>query len=606
MNYFLYFTISAALILILLMIVYFSKKKLNTLENKIYSILMILTLISAVVEVSMLATNNLMDTMPFINTLAAKGYLLVIEAWVFVLCFYTFYVTTKKYKSKEKQKKMLGILFVIYLICAIVTWMLPIYYYFPEGGAHYTYTYGPSTKMVFVTGTIYIMICMYYILTTKGALFTKKNIPIYVYMALAIFISFFQQAVPSATLVSYVQIFITILMYFTLENPDLKVIEELNRNKSIIEKSSQGTSNFMFNLTTEARQYINAITKISNRALQVNDKKLYEEALKKIIAKTKEVDIKVNTIMDVSAIDVKNIKITNKEYNIKQVLDEIRMQAEGKINKNINFVVNISQNLPDKLYGDKIRLKQVISSILANAIKNTEEGFIVLEANTIIKYDVCRIILSVEDSGKGIDLETVNNILSSNDDINSSEIEKEDTLNMSLKMIKKVMKMLGGSLLVSSEESKGTKVTIVLDQMIADDINQEFEAKISDYSKKLGIQKVLIVDDDLKELNDIQKYCNYQGIESVGTMDGKDCLSRIRVGQNYDVIILDDEMEGTNAINILQKLRENKKFKAPVIIMLEEKKISISKHYLADGFADFIDKSRLDAEIKRVVNKYLK
>ncbi len=605
MNYFLYFTISASLILVLLMIVYFSKKKLDTVENKIYSMLMILTLLGAAIEVSMLGTAKIMDTMPLVNTLAAKGYLLVIEAWVFVLCFYTFYVTTKKYRNRHKQEKVFGILLIIYLICAAVTWILPIYYYFPEGFDNYTYTYGPSTKMVFVTGTIYILISLYYIFSTKGSLLAKKYLPIYAYIALVIFVSIFQQIVPSATLVSYVEIFITILMYFTLENPDLRVIEELNRNKSIIEKNSQGTSNFMFNLTTESREYINTITNISNKALEVDDKKYYEEALKNILIKTKEADMKVNNIMDVSAIDIKNIKITNKEYSLVQALNEIKMQNENKINDKINFVINISQNIPDKLYGDKIRVKQVISSLLTNAIKNTTEGFISLEVNTIIKYDICRIILSVEDSGKGMSLEKVNDILSSNDNVNNEELEQANTLDMNLKLIKKVMKMLGGSFFITSQEDKGTKVTIVLDQKIADDVNQEFEAKISDYSKKLGFQKVLIVDDDLKELNSIQEYCNELNVEPVGTMYGKDCLDKTRIGQKFDIIILDDTMKSMNALDVLKKLKENENFKTPVIIMLEEKKLSIAKHYLNDGFADYIDKTKLDVEIKRIIDKYL-
>ncbi len=288
-----------------------------------------------------------------------------------------------------------------------------------------------------------------------------------------------------------------------------------------------------------------------------------------------------------------------------KLFEEIKLQTQNKINKDINFVVHIGQNLPELVYGDKIRLKQVISSLLNNSIKNTENGFISVEVNSIVKYDICRLIISIEDSGKGLSLEKVNDILGYNVNNNIDEVIKVDNLNLDLKMIKKVVKMLGGSLLLTSEESKGTKVTISLDQKIASDIDIHLERELEKYNDLLGVKKILIVDDDLKELTELENYCNDLSINNICTMYGKDVLERTRTGQKFNIIILDDAMKSMNALDVLKKLKENENFKTPVIIMLEEKKLSIAKHYLNDGFADYIDKTKLDVEIKRIIDKYL-
>ena len=589
----------ALIMLIITSFIFFRKDRQKQIEDQTYAKLLIVT---TLVSISGIILGIFVSPTAAISEswviLFNKIYLVCLLLWITILTFYTLCISVVK-----NTRALVKVFVLITLFNIVMITCLPISV---DIGMQGTVSSGPAiiyTYMCFALGFICQIVCI--ILDFKH-IKSKKYIPIYMLAFFGIIVLVIQMLFPWLNyLINPALILITFIMYHTIENPDVKIIKELNRNKNIIEKNSQGTSNFMFNLTTESRQYINTITKICTRALQANDKAYYENAFRNVLEKTKEAETKINTIMDVSAIDIKNIKVTNKEYSIVQVLDEIRMQNESKINDNIEFVINISPNLPDKLYGDQIRVKQVISSLLANAIKNTKEGFISLEVNTIIKYDICRIILSVEDSGKGIDLEKVNDILSSNDNINSEEIATTDTLDMNLKTIKKIMKMLGGSLLLTSEEGKGTKVTIVLDQKIADDINQEFEAKISDYSKKLGVQKVLIVDDDLKELNSIQEYFNNLGVESVGTMYGKDCLDRIRVGQSYDVIILDDDMNSVNAINIMQELKENKKFKTPIIVMLEESKLSISKHYVEEGFTDYIDKSKLEAEMKRVVNDYL-
>ncbi len=597
---------------IMILYLYLSKKRLNSFENKIYKILIIISTLGLLLElICCYFTYNM--NVSAINymlcVLFNRLFIVYLLTWMTLFIIYMAYITfinNENNKNNEKQKNYLKEIFIAigiaYVIMVILSLSLPLYYYHDE---NYVYSYGPAVSLSIVSGIIVILASIFCVFKNRKTILRKQYLPLIVLIILLIAAIIIRFLNPGIILINSTLAIVTVLMYHSIENPDLKIIEELNRNKTLIEKSSQGNSNFMFSIMGDARHFIDTVNKISYKALKEDDKNNYKLALKEIIKTTKLIETKVNTIIDVSAMDIKNVKVTNSKYNFKQLLTEIKLNYENKVNSNVNFITNITQNLPNEVYGDSIRLKQVISSVLANAIKDTKEGFVSLDVNTIIKYDICRFIISISNSGKGLELKTINDILNYNEELKEDELEQVNTLDMDLKIVKKVVKMLGGSFLLMSDEESETKVTIVLDQKISDNTNQDLDAKAYEFSKKFGFYNVLLVDDDLEELNSIQKNFDDYGIDVIGTMYGQDCLERIRVGQKYDLIILDDEMNSINAINILEKLKENKKFKTPVIVMLEKSKLSISKHYLAAGFIDYIDKSKLDVEIKRVVNNYL-
>ncbi len=591
------FAICSIFYMLLIIIIFFSKEKLKNIENKIYSVLIITTFVGLIFEITSTVLELTGNDGTYIHSLFLKLIMVYYLTWIYIFFIYTYYISSKK--NKINLKKYI----LVYIILFVIMISLPLYVKNQNGLV--AYTYGPSVNFVYILSGILLTICIILMLKNFKQIKMKKYLPLLSFIVIGSGVSIIQFLFPDILLMSSLQTLVTVLMYFTIENPDLRMIEELNKNKMIIEKTSQGTSNFIFNLTTEIKKYINDVIKVCSRALQTNDKQVYQNTLQKLYSTVKEAENKINNVMDVSAIDIKNIKITNSLYDINKIFEELQLQYKSKIAEDIDFIVNISPNLPSRIYGDGIRLKQILFSLINNAIKYTDHGFIIVEANAIIKYDVCRLIISVEDSGKGIDLEKVNDILSVNEEINEVDIEQTNNLDLNLNSIKKLLKMLGGKLLISSTENKGTKIIVTLDQKFVSDVDSDLERRLSNYNRILGVRKVLIVDDDLKELTTLENYCNELNIDNICTMYGNDVLERTRIGQKFNLIIIDDAMNKMNALDILKALKANENFKTPVVIMLEEKKLSISKHYLADGFSDFIDKSRLDVEIKRIIDKYL-
>ncbi len=594
------FAIACLLVTIILLFSYFSKNRVNYIENKIFSFLLVFTFIGLGCEiVSYILTVCEVSLDSFLYYAVTKTMMLYYATWTTAFLFYVYVIGLKDHAKINYA--FVKVISILYIVAIALIALLPVSHVvnnntvFPEGF---------SVNICYLYFALCFVIMIALLIKNVRNLKNKQYLPVLALLILGTVVVVVQGINPQIMLLTCSEALITFIMYFSIENPDLLMVEELNRNKELLEKTNMASSNFMFKITSDSRQYLKKLLTISEKSLEERNVKALQESMHKIYEVTKEAENKLNNIIDVSAIDVKNIKISNEEYNFNQLIDQVRLQFSENLSSNINFNVNIAQNIPEKLYGDSIRLKQIIYALLSNFASNMEKGYINLDISTIIKYDVCRLIISVENSNSDIDLTEVNDILSLDDNISDEEIKHINDLDIDLKLMKKLIKLLGGTLLVTNDSN--VKITIVLDQVVATKSHNVLEDKMSKYNQSVNAKNIIVVDDDLTELNQIEGYFNEEDINGLYTVYSDECVRRVTIKQKFNLIILDDEMKEKNAINILKELQKNAKFKTPVIVMLDEKKLSISKHYLADGFADFIDKSRLDAEIKRVVNKYLK
>lgn len=291
--------------------------------------------------------------------------------------------------------------------------------------------------------------------------------------------------------------------------------------------------------------------------------------------------------------DIKNIKIVENKYNFKNMIEKIKLLKEKEISNEIDFYVNISNVIPEYMYGDKNSIEQVLNSLLNNAIKNTKNGFIELRVNCIVKYDMCRLIITIEDSGKGISVDVVNKLLEIDEELSNEELERLDTNDININTIKKIIKKMGGYFVIKSEIDKGTEVKIVIDQKI-DLINKTNIINDQD-------NRILIVSDNMNLVNSLNKYLLNKNYFIETSIYGKDVLERMRIGEKYKYIIIDDNID-TRALPLLQKLKKNKKFKIPVIIILDKETEFIKKHFIKDGFSDYILSYDLKKELERVFN----
>ena len=576
----------------LLNIVFFKKERFNTLENKIYSYLILTSLFGTIIGVPCYYFMKYKEIFGVFNIITSKAYLVYLVMWLMIFTMYILLITVKNID----KNKLIKNIFTITIILLVGVIILPLYYHNKNG---IVYSYGPSTNLMYIISSIFILIVIGCMIKNIKFLKERKFIPITAFLIVGTIIMIIQKLNPGLLLLTFGEAFITFLMYFTIENPDVKQINELSRNNEIVEQTYIDKSNFLFEMTGEVREPLNNIRKICDEIQ--NEKNIDDIKLniKSISNSIRQLDFIVNDVLNVSSLDVQKVKFLNNRYNLKIVYEDLIKRIEPSINDNVEFRHNIPNNIP-YLYGDNIKLKQVLYSLLMNAVKKTENGFIEFNINTIEKYDVCRVIFTITDSGIGIGIDKINEILSTTSELNKQDIINLEKAEFNIELCQKIIKSLGGNLLIKSKLGKGTEIILTIDQKIY----REKEENIFKYENLNTNKKVLIVNQDKDINNIIKRIFNENDINTSYLLYGKDAIDRIKSGKKYDYIIIEDDMKEISGYETLKGLKNINKFNTPCIVMLNNNKEQIKEHYIEDGFSDYIMINDLKNELKRIIDKY--
>ena len=572
------FSICCLIFLTMLLIFYFSKKRLNTIDNKIFTSLMITNIIGIFIDISGFILFTILGKDNILNIIISKIYLIYFLTYVFILFLYIYNISTKK--LKEKLRTMI----LIFTTVDLIITTLPINIYFEN---NIGYTSGLSVNITYGVGIFMIVTMLYYLIKYIKTIGYKKYTPLLAFVILIILVVIIQNINPALTLMLFANTIVTFLMYFTIENPDMKLVEELHKSKEISDKANEEKALFLYNMTQDIRTITG---KIDDDADNILDSKNYNEiynSARDIKANTTKFNNMTNDILDIGSLDETNLKIYNSKYNIKNILKQlINVYTDICNNKELKFITNIDHDIPESLYGDSINLKEVLNTILENSTKYTEKGFIELDVNTIIKNDICRLIITIEDSGIGIKSE----------DINKIKLE-----NKSLSNANKLIIAMNGTMLISSDYGNGTKVKIILDQKIEKEENSEV-SKYETFFEKINI---LAVDDSEAGLKIIEKLLKDMNIYVDKAFNGKDCLDKIRINK-YNLILLDEKLTSISGKDLLLRIKEIRNFKTPVILLTKDNNYEYNEEYLKEGFTDYILKPLKKEELQNIIKRNIK
>ena len=565
---------------VLLTIMFFSKKRIQTLENKIYSYLIISNLVGVVLGVSCYTSILHRDAFPILNDFISKALLIYYLTWISFFTAYTFVISySKKESDKESKEKyfknIFNILTVIYIVIAILVFILPLNYFSKSTIA---YSFGPSANLLYILIPVYICICLIEMFKNFKEIKNKKYLPLFAFIIIGTVVMIIQKLNPGLLLMTSMETFVTFLMYFTIENPDIKMIEELTKTKSLVEKNNNDKSIFIFNTTQQIRHPLNMI---EQRTEQLLEDELNDDEKEKVIDirnAQQRIAYILRGVMDVSTIDAKSIKIVKNQYKVANLLTEITLRSKQEATeKGLEFRTNFDEAIPEMLYGDSIRLKQIINALISNAIKYTKEGFVELNVNSIVSFDVCRLVVSVKDSGIGVNAEDINKLFQSKTDENDIS-DKVDESNVTLDVAKKMVNLIGGTITVRSEKNKGSEFTLIVDQKIASS-NDKIDNIINEYKKTEDKIKILLVDDNEEERTLLTKKLG--GISKLTiAKNGEEGLKRIRNKEKYDVLLIKESMEKLDAYQIIKKAKILEFVPDKIIVLAdnkeEEEKLTIN------------------------------
>ena len=592
------FLILYALILsITLNIMYFIRKHINSNEAKIFSKILFSNLLGLMLELMCIYMSNKFSPTSLPAIIFTRAYLIYLITYLLFMTLYNYVLcyTTEKQKKLEHYKKLRNISYTIYAVCVVMCMALPLQ---TEKG----YAIGPAVNFVYLCSTICINVWFIPMIKNRKIIEHKKFVPLYIFILLIIIVAIIQRIYPQATLITIVEFLIVFIMYHTIENPDMKMLDEVHKAKVISDNANEEKTLFLYNMTNEIRGITKDIDKETDNILDETDNKKIDveeinNSARNIKGSTAKFTTMTNEILDISSIDSASVRIYNEKYNIKRLLKELVGIYKPKAqNKNLDFRVSIASDIPEYLYGDGINLKKVLTIILDNSIKYTNNGYIEFNINTIIKGDIARLIISVEDSGTGMKAEDINKIFTK-----KQEREDNHNLNNNLYNAKRLITLMNGTIVPSSSYGSGTTIKIILDQKY-DTIDTDINKYNNIYDKK----KVLLIDDSPSSEKLFNKILSGTNIELTSVKLGKEGLEKIRNKEKYDLILLDEELEPQNGHIIMRKLLEIRNFNTKVILLTKDNKYDYDDSYLQEGFTDYIIKSSDKEEMLNKINKYLK
>ena len=585
--------------------IYFSKERVDLLENKMYSCMIVCSFVDSLIvtilqSIAFFYTPGYLD---FIITVLNKIDFVMLILICNSIFYYIAIITLPVFKSHYRKFS------IPFLVTDLIVFIFMLFGKVDVIKSGNAYTADGSAVLM-----AEILCGVYLIMTLLIVLFNLKKVDKRYFFVLVMLLSLIGVLVvvninPYLIWVSIVVCFVNYIMYFTIDNPDVKMIAQLNEAKIAAEKANTAKTEFLSSMSHEIRTPLNAIVGFSNMLLE--DKNLPDSAKDEVndivMASDNLLEI-VNGILDISKIEAGKLEIVNTEYDFNKVTTELIALTKGRLgDKPIELITKIDDTIPRVLYGDASRLKQICVNILTNAVKYTKEGSITFSINSIIKNDVCRLIISVEDTGIGIKQENINKLFNKFERLDLEDNVTIEGTGLGLAITKKLVDLMHGAIVVQSVYGKGSKFTVSIDQRIVKNPTIKVDAPfVKNDDIKVNNKLVLVVDDNKINLKVAERLLGTYGITTECVESGFICIDNLKNGKKYDLILMDDMMPKLSGVETLHKIKEQiPDFNIPTIALTANALTGMREKYLADGFNDYLAKPISKDELNRVINEYL-
>lgn len=597
-----FFPLCALPFSVIIVLLYFIKGHIRSKETLIFGTLIVSNMIGLVIELLCTYASHIYYINQPLSVFILKSYLFYLIFWISTI---TYYVYSVQKKENDIKKKRINIFSIYYLFVGIILAVLPIKAVISQDFSQ-RYTSGLAVTFTYVISAIAICMMIIMLLTNLKRLKEKKFIPIIFFLIFGGLVSLVQMINPSILLMTYLETLICVIMYFTIENPDIKMLSEVTAAKDAADKANRAKSDFLSSMSHEIRTPLNAIVGFSECIKNADSLEEAKENAADIVTASESLLEIVNGILDISKIESGKLELVQSDYDIYKILDEVVKLIKARLgDKPLNFEVNIAEDIPHVLYGDHFNIKKILINFLTNAVKYTDEGYVKFDVKcVIVNNNVCRLIMSVKDSGRGIKKENIDKLFTKFQRLDEDKNTTIEGTGLGLAITKQLVEMMHGKIVVNSIYGEGSEFTVAIDQRISNH-KLETQEDVSDDVIDLSGRKILVVDDNKLNLKVavklLQPYkCIVETCES-----GFGCIDKITSGNKYDIILLDDMMPKMRGSETLTRLKADPKFNIPVVALTANAIQGMREQYMLLGFDDYLAKPIEKKELNRILNKYV-
>ena len=614
--------VGSLILAIYLVILFYVKGAIKNYETKIYRILILLNLVFSTFGVFIYIFAMTVGHLYYTGVLQSF-YLVTMDLMLLFLLKYVMELSIYNNKIKNVLNKTFNIItsiIVLFILALPMDTIIAGETVDLNGPAYYA-------AMVEIVLYMFIIAILCIISAIRNNKERSKLIPFLVLFLIFILGLILRKYCPEVITETFIFSLSYLVMFHTIENPDLKLLRQMELAKDQAEKANRAKSDFLSSMSHEIRTPLNAIVGLSEDNLS------YKEQLPPDVIENSE-DIMsasqtlleiVGNILDINKIEANKMEIVEAPYNFKEEIENLaKIDATRIGEKPIDFKVNIAEDIPYELLGDKIHMKEIVNNLLTNAIKYTDQGEIELNVKCINKGDISNLIISVKDTGKGIKADHINRLFNKFDRLDVELNTTTEGTGLGLAITKALVEMMGGKINVQSQFGEGSIFMVQVPQKISKlsgpiqvveqpkvestiqssvepikpivesnligTVQEQQKSNIQNTSSIYGNKKILIADDNKLNIKVARKALQDFNFEIDECYDGVECLEKVKIGNEYDLILMDIMMPNMSGESALRKLKENPNFNIPTIALTADAVAGAEEKYKSEGFTDYIAK----------------